>query len=97
MLLAEKVENLKSVTTKLEKTQKMLRLLNNGTSKLDHLIQLKSNRFFIQGHSGSVATNAVSLSAKSDTVAIEGKSTTSSSCDSDSDYGDESKKDNESL
>ena len=38
VLLAKKVENLKSVTTKLEKTQKMLRLLNNGTSKLDHLI-----------------------------------------------------------
>ena len=58
---------------------------------------ISSNHFFIQGHSGSVATNTVSLSAKSDTVAIEGKSTTSSSCDSDSDYGDEFEKDDESL
>ena len=30
--------NLKSVATELERTQKMIRLLNNGTSKLDHLI-----------------------------------------------------------
>ena len=37
-LFAEKDENLKSVATKLERTQKTLRLLNNGTSKLDHLI-----------------------------------------------------------
>ena len=37
-LLAKKYENLKFVATKLEKTQKMLRLLNNGTSKLDQLI-----------------------------------------------------------
>ena len=36
-LLAEKDENLKSVTTKLDRTQKMLRLLNNGqTRSLDH-------------------------------------------------------------
>ena len=39
-LLVEKVENLKSVTTKLERTQNALRLLNNGTSKLDHLITI---------------------------------------------------------
>ena len=39
-LHAEKVENLKSVTTELERTQKTLRLLNNGTSKLDHLITI---------------------------------------------------------
>ena len=38
LLLAKKSENLKSVTTKLERTQKSLRLLNNGSSKLDHLI-----------------------------------------------------------
>ena len=38
LLLTEKSENLKSVTTKLEITQKSLRLLNNGSSKLDHLI-----------------------------------------------------------
>ena len=37
-LLAEKDENLKSVATELERTQKILRFLNNGTSKLDHII-----------------------------------------------------------
>ena len=38
LLLYEKSENLKSVTTKLERTQKSLRLFNNGSSKLNHLI-----------------------------------------------------------
>ena len=38
VLLAEKVENLKSITTELERTQKMLRFLNNDTSKVDCLI-----------------------------------------------------------
>ena len=38
MLLAEKDENLKSVTTELERTQKLMSLLNNSSSKLDHLI-----------------------------------------------------------
>ena len=37
-LLAEKDENLKPIATELERTQKMPRLLNNGISKLDHLI-----------------------------------------------------------
>ena len=37
-LLAEKEEKLKFVATKLERTQKTLRLLNNSTNKLDHLI-----------------------------------------------------------
>ena len=37
-LLAKKDENLKSIATELEKPQKMLRLLNYETSKLDHLI-----------------------------------------------------------
>ena len=37
-LLAEKDKNLKFIATELERTQKMLRLPNNGTSKLDHLI-----------------------------------------------------------
>ena len=35
-LLAEQTETLKTVTFELEKTQKSLRLLNNGLSKLDH-------------------------------------------------------------
>ena len=38
LLLAKKTEDLKSVTTELERTQKSLRLLNNSSSKLDHLI-----------------------------------------------------------
>ena len=38
VLLAEKTETLKTVTIELERTQKSLRLLNNGSSKLDHLI-----------------------------------------------------------
>ena len=38
LLFVEKSENLKSVSTKLEITQKSLRLLNNGSSKLDHSI-----------------------------------------------------------
>ena len=37
-LLAEKVENLKSVITELKRTQKTLRFINKGTSKLDHLM-----------------------------------------------------------
>ena len=48
-LLAEKDENLKFVAIKLEKTQKMLRLLNNETSKLDHLITTGKS---FGGHSG---------------------------------------------
>ena len=37
-LLAEKITTLKTVSSELERTQKSLRLLNNGSSKLDHLI-----------------------------------------------------------
>ena len=36
-LLTKKDENLKPITIELERTQKTLRFLNNGTSKLDHL------------------------------------------------------------
>ena len=46
---------------------------------------------------GSVATDTVYLSVKSNSVATEGKATTSGSCNSDSDSGDESEKDDESL
>ena len=38
MLLAEKDEKLKFVATKLERTEKTLRLLISGTSKLYHMI-----------------------------------------------------------
>ena len=37
-LFTEKTETLKTITSELERTQKSLRLLNNGSSKLDHLI-----------------------------------------------------------
>ena len=42
-------KNLKFVTTELERTQKMLRLLNNGTNKLDHLITIGKS---FSDHSG---------------------------------------------
>ena len=38
VLLTGKTEDLKSVTIELERTQKLLRLLNNNSSKLDLLI-----------------------------------------------------------
>ena len=38
VLFVEKDENLKSVAIELERNRKTLRLLNNDTSKLDHLI-----------------------------------------------------------
>ena len=38
VLLAKKDENVKSIVIELERAQKMPRLLNNGKSKLDHLI-----------------------------------------------------------
>ena len=38
VLVTEKDEKLKSVTIELERTQKTLRLLNNETNRLDHLI-----------------------------------------------------------
>ena len=40
LLLVEKYENLKFVTTKLERTQKSLKLPNNGSTKLEHLITM---------------------------------------------------------
>ena len=58
---------------------------------------VSGSHLFMQGRSGSVATDTVCLSAKSDTVAIDNKSATRSLCDSNSDYGDESEKDDESL
>ena len=38
VVIVEEEEKLKFVATELERTQKALRLLNNGTSRLDHLI-----------------------------------------------------------
>ena len=48
-LLAEKAETLKTVTSELERTQKSLRLLNNGSSKFDHLITTSKS---FDDHSG---------------------------------------------
>ena len=58
---------------------------------------VSSNRALVQGRSGFVATNNVSLSIKSDAVAIDNKITSSNLCNSDSENGDESRNDNESL
>ena len=55
------------------------------------------NHLFIQECSGAVAIDTTCLSMKSNTVAIDSKSATSSLCDSDSDCGDESEKDDEFL
>ena len=52
---------------------------------------------FMNERSGSIATNTIYLSMKSDSITIESKAATSGSCDSDSDSGDESEKDDESL
>ena len=49
-LLAEKSETLKTVTSEQERTQKSLRLLNNGSSKLDHWITTGKS---FGDHSGS--------------------------------------------
>ena len=51
----------------------------------------------MQGHSGSVVIDIVCLSVKLDIVATDSKSASSSLYNSDSDYGDQFEKDNESL
>ena len=56
-----------------------------------------SNRVLVQGCPGSVATEIVCLSIKSDTVATNSKIASNSLCDFDSDCGDESEKDDENL
>ena len=58
---------------------------------------VSSNRLFMNECSGSVATDTVCLSVKSDSIATESMTTTSGSCDSDSDNGDEYEKDDEFL
>ena len=58
---------------------------------------VSGNCLFMKERSGSIATDTVYLSVKSNSVATESKTATSSSCHSDSDSGDESKKDDESL
>ena len=50
----------------------------------------------MQGHAG-VATESVCLSAKIGSIALENKSATRSECGLESDYRDESKKDDKSL
>ena len=60
-------------------------------------ILVSGNRVLVQELSGSIATDTICLSAKSNTVATESKIAANSLCESDSDNGDESKKDDESL
>ena len=74
-LLAEKDENLKFVATELERTQKMPRLLNNGTSKLDHLVT--TDKSFgdhsgvgYKGESSSAKTGFVKSSLLADSVDV---------------------------
>ena len=55
------------------------------------------NQLFMQGRLVSVVIDSVCLSVKSNTVAIDNKSTTSSVCHSDSDYRDEFEKDDKSI
>ena len=79
---------------------------SNGSQEDNNLVSnqvvffgtlVSGNRVLVQGCSGSVATYIVYLSIKSDIVATDSKTTSSSLCDSDSDCGDECEKDNESL
>ena len=58
---------------------------------------VSSNHSFMQGRSGSVARDTIYLSAKSDTITTDSKSTTSTVCDLDLNCGDESEKVDESL
>ena len=58
---------------------------------------VSSNRVLVQGRLGSIATDIVFLSIKSNIVATNSKTTSNNSCSSDSDSGDESEKDDESL
>ena len=51
-------------------------LLSNQVAFSGMLVS--NNHWFMKGHSSSVATNIVCLSAKSDTVATDSKSTTNS-------------------
>ena len=58
---------------------------------------VSGNYVLVQGLSRFVAIGTICLSAKSDTVATNSKITSSSLYCSDSDIGDESKNDDESL
>ena len=74
-LLAEKNENLKYIATEHEITQKRLRLLNNGTSKLDHLITTgKSlgdhNGVGYKGESSAIKTVFVKFDLLADCVNV---------------------------
>ena len=100
-----------SVQTRGKKKNKALKSTRNdeesdGSQEEDNLASDKvafygtlvsGNHLFMQGHSGAVTIDVVYLSMKSYTIAIDNKSATSSVCDSESDCGAESKKDDESL
>ena len=56
-----------------------------------------SNRVLVYGRLGSIAIDIVFLSIKSNTIVTNSKTTSINLCSSDTDSGDESKKDNKSL
>ena len=79
---------------------------SNGSQEEDNMVSnqvtffgmlVSGNRVLVQGRSGFVATEIVCMSVKSNIVAIDSKTTTSSLCESDSDNGDESINEDESL
>ena len=79
---------------------------SKGSQKEDDLVSnqvaffgtlVSGNQLFIQGCSGSIATDTFCLSVKSGTVTIDKKSAINSVCHSNYDYGDEFEKDDESL
>ena len=70
-------------------------MVSNQVAFLGSLVS--DNRVLVQGHTKSVAIDVACKSIKSDTVAIDSKTTTNSLCGSDLDSEDESKNDDESL
>ena len=70
-------------------------MVNNQVAFFDTLVS--GNCVLMQGHSGFVVINTACLPIKSDTVTTDSKLATRSLCDSDSDCGNEFKKDDESL
>ena len=78
---------------------------SEGSQEEDDLVSIQvaffgtlvsDNYVFMQRHAG-VATESICLSTKSGSIALENKSAAGSVCGLESDCGDESNKDNESL
>ena len=58
---------------------------------------VSGNHVLVQGRLGFVATEVICMCVKSNTVAIDSKTTSSNLCCSDPDNGDKFEKDDESL